>query len=647
MEKYFNDAVIGNKNLKASYTKKGELIRLLYPNSDYRQYIDFLHIGVKINDSNLIYLHDDVNNTYKQYYTEDTNILNTEILNTYFNLKIIQTDFVPIKQNILVKKYKFINKSHLNIDLNFIIYSKLLTNGNDRVSGYYKDNSLIQYSYSSSFCIFSKDKVASYQINNTIASINEGIIGGKDYVGMSPDSSISYCLNTLKPNEEKELNICIYVDDTNKNMDEVCKDIDTLRRINVKDELDDATKYWRKYVKDHNGINLELADTPKNRKIKEIYKRTILLYPLLTNYETGGITAAMEIDENFTKCGGYAYCWPRDAVFITKAMDILKMEKETEKFYKTFCKNTQNKDGMWEQRFYTDGKLAPAWGYQIDETASVICGVYDHFAIVKDRKFLKDNLKMCEKGIRYLEGYIDDVIKYVGVAAHSDLGQVRAPAPTYDLWEMYEGIHLYSLASIFGAIEAMLKIYEELHGEFDNNRLKQEAISKQKNVLEKKARDIKEFILKNLYDEDKKSFVRNLEDGKMDVSILGSVIPFNMFTAKEKKILNTVEKINLTLRTYTGGYKRFEDDHYMEKNPWAEENPWVIATLWMALYYIEIKEIKKAKECFDFVVKTGTKHGFLAEQIDNEKIQPAWVIGLAWSHAMFILVLNKLYGGNK
>ena len=29
---------------------------------------------------------DDINNIYKQYYDTDTNILNTEITNTYFNL---------------------------------------------------------------------------------------------------------------------------------------------------------------------------------------------------------------------------------------------------------------------------------------------------------------------------------------------------------------------------------------------------------------------------------------------------------------------------------------------------------------------------------------------------------------------------------
>ena len=38
--KYFNDAIIGNKNLKATFSKRGELLRLFYPNIDFRQFID-------------------------------------------------------------------------------------------------------------------------------------------------------------------------------------------------------------------------------------------------------------------------------------------------------------------------------------------------------------------------------------------------------------------------------------------------------------------------------------------------------------------------------------------------------------------------------------------------------------------------------
>ena len=95
--KYLNEAIIGNKNMLATFTGKGELQRLCFPNKEIKQYINFFHTGVKINQSDLIYLHDDINNVYKQYYDTDTNILNTEVTNTYFNLKILQTDYMLMK----------------------------------------------------------------------------------------------------------------------------------------------------------------------------------------------------------------------------------------------------------------------------------------------------------------------------------------------------------------------------------------------------------------------------------------------------------------------------------------------------------------------------------------------------------------------
>ncbi len=625
MEKYYNDAIIGNQNILASFTKHGEILRLLYPTRDYKQMIDFFRVGLKINDSRLVYLHEDINNIYMQQYEEDTNILNTEILNTYFNLKVIQTDYASIKENVLVRKYKFTNENTIDLNLNFLVHSSLTSSPENRVSGMCRNDALIQYNHEYMLCTFSKEKLLSSQINNSKANIEDGKIWDKDYVGMSENSSISYDLGTLKPNETREFELYIFIEDSKIGLDNLEKTIDRIRKIDFRTEYEAVKKYWKKYVKDHNGLELDLAETPKNRKIKQIYTRTILLYSLLVNHETGGISAAVEVDENLQQCGGYQYCWPRDAVFITTAMDILKMKKEVEKFYKSFCKNTQSRNGMWEQRFFTDGRLAPCWGYQIDETASVIIGVYNHYKVIEDKKFLKDNLKMCEKAITFLKKYVEDVFQETNKCGIS-----------YDLWEEYEGVSLYAISSIFASFNAMIKIYEELKEEFTKNRVKQENVNKEKETLRNLSVTLREYILKNFYDESKKSLVRNLEDKTLDISILGTVIPFELFSPKDKKILNTVERINMTLRTYTGGYKRFETDTY------REGKPWIIATLWIAEYYLEIGEKQKAKECFDFVVKTSTEHGFLAEQINNSTMQPDWVIGLGWSHAMFIETLKKM-----
>ena len=60
--KYLNEAIIGNNEIVASFSKKGEMLRLFYPTKDYKQFVDCMYTGVKVNDSAIIYLHD-------EYYT--------------------------------------------------------------------------------------------------------------------------------------------------------------------------------------------------------------------------------------------------------------------------------------------------------------------------------------------------------------------------------------------------------------------------------------------------------------------------------------------------------------------------------------------------------------------------------------------------
>ena len=643
--KYLNDAIIGGKEITASYTKNGELLRLMYSTPDFRQFLDFFHTGVKINDSCIIYLHEDQNNRYHQYYSEDTNVLNTEIENTYFNLKIKQTDFVSMKNSVLVKRYVLKNENTIDLNVNFLVHSKLLSTPNNMVGSKIENNVLMQYSHNNTMCMFSKKEINAHQLNDTDNNIGSGVIQDKDYIGMSSDSSINYEIGIIKPGETKELDIYLYVIENEKvTTEEMWKNIEDIRKQDVVREQTSVEKYWKKYVKDHINIELKEENSEYNQKFNQIYKRSILLFPLLTNKETGGVAAAVEVDENLTQCGRYGYCWPRDAVFITRAFDKVKMEKETEKFYKIFCKNTQSKNGMWEQRFYTDGRLAPCWGYQIDETAGVVYGVYEHYLVTKDKKFLKDTLKMCENAVKFLCIYMDNIL---GIHDDSDIvkneiektyhteNRNKLPA-SYDLWEMHEGVHLYSLASINSAFNAIKKIYEIFKPEYEEkNRLKLESINKLEKKIDFYQKEIKKYVDNNMVNENTKTLKRNTNDDVTDISILGAVVPFKMYGAKEKRVINTIEKINMTLRTYTGGYLRFEGDHYREG-----KSPWSISTLWMAMYYKEIGEKKNAQNSIDFIVNSANEHGLIGEQIDNNTMQPNWVIGLAWAHAMFILAIS-------
>ena len=643
--KYYNDAIIGNKKIIASYTEKGELQRLCYPEVDGRQFIDYFQTGVKINDSNLIYLHQDINNKYSQEYIENTNILKTNIENTYFNFNIEQIDFALVDKNIIVKKYIFKNNNSVDLDTKFIINSKILSNDLERFGSRIVDKGIIQYNHNYAMAIFSNKNLYGHKLNDVQSTLQSAVIMDKDYIGMSNEIAISYDIGVIHPGEQQELNIFILVDENHDIEEKIQKCV----KLNTDKEFENVKNYWNLYVENHSKIKIESNKSDFYKKLLEIYNRTILLFPLLINDETGGIVAALELDENRTKSGCYAYCWPRDSIFITRAFDLLKMEEETEKFYNVFCKKTQSNNGMWEQRFYSDGRLAPCWGYQIDETAIVVWGALQHYKTMekrtgkKDKKFLKDNLRMMEKATDFMEKYINHImgkeekIDVVRMQLEKDYNYKERDEiykhNSYDLWEMNEGVHLYSICAIYGAFHSMIEIYDEISEFYTNNRLKQDDIILAKARYKGLMREIKQYIMNNLYDKQRKVLVRNTNDRLTDISILGAVIPFEVFDPKEKIITNTVEQINMTLRTYLGGYLRFQGDNYM-----GGTNPWIVATAWMGLYYKKIGNQKSANECMRFIVNSATETGLLAEQA-NSDLNEKWVIGLGWSHAMFIDML--------
>lgn len=639
MEKFFNNAIIGNKNIVASCTERGELQRFCYPSIDGKQFVDYFHTGLKINDSNIVYLHDDINNVYKQKYEKNTNVLITEIENSYFKLGIEQMDCVLINRDILLKKYIFKNQSKINMDIRFIVNSKISSETLNNVGSKRFENGIVQYNHDYKFCIFSRDCIDGHRLNDVSEFVKSGVLVDKDYIGMSNEIAISYDIGTLKPGTCKEFYLYVWA---GRNDGKIEQKINGELKFNDNYEIQETIGYWQEYVKSHSTIKLKDKFSKLNNKIIEIYNRSILLYPLLINYEYGGIAAAMEVDDFRCRSGGYCYCWPRDAIFITKAFDLLKMKNETEMFYSKFCKETQSINGMWEQRFYTDCRLAPCWGYQVDETASVIYGVYEHYKLYKEDDFLKNNLKMCENATNFLIDYVENLLQIDEIdSVKKSLKEQRKPRfeiskqISYDLWEMHEGVHLYSLSSIIAGFDAMESIYKTIND--DSSRLKREKINRLVQKINEYKKLLSDYIKENLIDKNLNTLKRNIKDNVVDISVMGSVYPFNIFKPSEKVVKNTVEKINMTLRTYQSGYFRFEGDSYMHG-----KNPWVITTLWMAVYYIKMGDLSNAEKCFKYVVNTSANHGFLSEQVSDENREFQWVIGLGWSHAMFIIVLDEL-----
>ena len=69
---------------------------------------------------------------------------------------------------------------------------------------------------------------------------------------------------------------------------------------------------------------------------------------------------------------------------------------------------------------------------------------------------------------------------------------------------------------------------------------------------------------------------------------------------------------------------------------YAGGNRWVLAALWLGLWHRQAGDGAGLDRALDYAVGAQTKLGLLPEQV-TEDGEPAWVVPLAWSHAMLLL----------
>ena len=579
MSKFFNNALIGNGKILGTLTDKGELIRLYYPNIDYFQNIDKNKLGI-VHEGRILWL-DEEATLIRQHY--EGNIVYTEL--KVENYEILQRDYVLPNKNVVVRTFKF------NKKLNLFMYSKLNSDVNKKVSSMVVDNTLIQYCQEMYMATFSKNEIKKYQVNNSKYAMQNGILNPEDYIGMSEDSAILY-------SDVNEITIYIALENNLKGVLELvnwCKmQEETLLYNSTK-------KYWDNYLKSFS--NNVLLKSVNKIKEKEIIERTIYMYALVTNPETGAVLASPDVDENFERCGRYGYCWPRDALFINKALNILGLSKLTDKFYNVWARKAQLDSGLFEQRYYSNGELAPSWGIQIDETAAILIGVYEN------GKYRKLEILIL-KAITALLNYIDN--DYLSKEC-------------FDLWEERRGKHLYSTASIYEG----LKVGKEMLASI--NAIKYRATISE---IEITLMNMRKAIINNFTENG--VLKRSIDNTQTDISLLSLSTPYDILETDDEIMKNTISAIERDLKLSNGGYMRYQGDNYVGGNAW------IISSLWLALYYSKNGEKEVAKELFDWVTNHSDYLNFLPEQIDRNGNDTVWVRQLSWSHAMYIIVKKEL-----
>ncbi|MDA8236228.1 MAG: glycoside hydrolase family 15 protein [Clostridia bacterium] len=630
-------AVIGNSKMLATMDKSGQLHRLWWPNIDYPQHINQFWTGVYVEGKTheTMWLHGD-GWQHRQQYLGDTAVVETLCISHYLGLQVSVQDFCPPGEDLMIKTYRFQNLGQVSLPVTLVCLSNLEMAEFRRCNTVYYESvvdGLIHYGVGYYFGICSDWACTGYQAGGGLWDAADGRLEGNS-VGMGTDGALTWALGDLEPGQEKVISLFLVAGDT---LEQVLEKAEIYRRKGADSWLKETQSYWQEY------LNRAKPITIHDSVLAQVYRRSLITFKLLSDEEHGGILAAPEIDEHYLKCGGYGYCWGRDAAYITVAMEKAGYPELARKFYH-WARKAQSPDGSWHQRHFINGHYAPAWGFQVDETGSILWGIWHHYQITGDEEFVRDFFPCIEKGAQFLIGFLDE--------------ETNLAKPSYDLWEERIGEHTYSSAAVYGGLMGAAQLAEGLGRLEEGERWRSYAALIKKGVenlyrpeLGRFLRGVKRQIPLVEYQErqargeqvlatqnPKGYFTYYLgHDETVDVSLLGLSVPFGLLDPGDESLRRTVEKIEECLTSPVGGIKRYENDNYIGGNPW------LLTTMWLGLYYCRLGQGQKAKELLMWAAGKHTELFLLPEQADKHTGEPAWVIPLTWSHAMLVLLIWELF----
>ena len=301
---YFNDAIIGNGKVTVGLDRKGRILRAYFPTPDFKSQISDMYIAFKIYDEmeEEEYIHvcgEEYGTEYEQKYLQDTNILKTNMYILEKDISIVQTDFVPLNENMYIRNYEIKNESNKRIVIYPMLHSGITSSIYENSSSMFMQDSIIHYNHGYSVAIFSKTEIIEKRVNSDIQleypiDYFKNFENIEEYVGLSSKSTIKFEKIVIEPNETKEFPLYIYFNENDKKeMSGLEMEIIRAKKINVKDRETEAERYWKRLIEKHVKHDLSKVDL----KTAEIYKQSIILLNILKNNETGAVIAALESDE--------------------------------------------------------------------------------------------------------------------------------------------------------------------------------------------------------------------------------------------------------------------------------------------------------------------------------------------------------------
>lgn len=335
----------------------------------------------------------------------------------------------------------------------------------------------------------------------------------------------------------------------------------------------------------------------------------------------------------------YAYVWPRDGAYACRALDRAGDFNVTQRFY-DFCNEVITADGYFMHKYSPDKSLGSSWhGWinnekfqlpiQEDETATVIFVLWEHY------KFSKD--------LEFIESIYNSLIKPAGdfMVTYRD-EDLRLPKASFGLWEEKYGIHTYTACSVYGGLVAAANFARLL--------------GKNKSEIRyiRAAKEIKESVLKHLYDSEQELFYKLINksdtgeivfDDTPDTSTFFGLFNFGLLSATDPRLIKMASQIKklASPATAIGGLCRYRGDQYHRPADSQTCNPWFVTTFWYAQWLIACaqneKDLDSVKEILAWAVKYAQTSGVLSEQLNAQTGKQISASPLVWSHAEYVTTI--------
>jgi len=632
---------LGNGNLLVGLDQHAQVKDLHFPHTGQEAHLgtnDVHRVGVWINER-LTWISDPEWLVSIDCDTE-TAVGKVKAINEQLGLTLHFTDTVYNEKNIFIRKVKVENLDKTEKRINLFFAQQFHISETRRGDTAYLDprsNAILHYKGRRAFLVnalygrnsFDDYTIGLFEIEGKEGShldAVDGMLAKNTIEHGSTDSVIG--ITMIIPG--KKMEVVYYWMTIGRSVKEV-RDLNTYVLTKSPGHIIKSTRdYWNAWVNRQNFTFYGLE-----KKIISLFKKSLII--VRSHADDGGAIIASS-DSDILQHGRdyYAYMWPRDGAFAATALDRAGDFNVAHRFFE-FCNDVVSPEGYFMHKYLADKALGSSWHpwvrngkpelpIQEDETSMVLFALWNHYELSKDLEFIERIYNtLIKKSADFLKGY-----------AYQD---THLPYPSYDLWEEKYGISTYTCAAKYGALIAAAK-FARLLGKTTSEKEYQEA-----------ADNIREAILKHLYDEELGMFVKLVNisaDGKMiydktiDMSSFYGIFKFGVLPADDERMLRARNTVFDTLenKNDVGGIIRYEGDRYYKVGMDADSNPWFITTLWMAQYNIALakneNDLESVKDILQWVEEHALRSGVLSEQINSYTGEHLSVAPLTWSHSTYI-----------